>query len=331
MTNSFVVLRLNATGGLVWQNAFGVGLNNAFAASAQQTSDGGFIVVGGTTSFGAGSDVWVLKLNATGGVVWQKTYGGAGDDFATSVQQTSDGAFIVAGNTNSFGAGGYDVWVLKLDPTGGVVWQKTYGGTGNDFADSVRQTTDGGYIVGGRTSSFGQGLIDAWVLKLNATGGVVWQKTYGGKGDDFASSAQQTSDGGYIVAGGTNSFGQGATDAWVLKLDATGGVVWQKTYGGTDVDFGNSIEQTSDGGFVVAGSTRSFGPGGGHSIGWVLKLDANGNIGSNCSLIRASSAMAKEADGKVTITTITGIATSATVTMTSATANRSFGLTVVLC
>jgi uncharacterized delta-60 repeat protein len=271
------VLKLNSTGGVTWHKTYGsTGDNEAYAV--QETSDGGYIVAGYTTSFGVGmGDVWVLKLNSTGGVTWQKTYGGTGLDMAYAVQETSDGGYIVAGMTTSFGAGGIDVWVLKLDSSGGVTWQKTYGGAGEDWAWSIQQTSDGGYIVGGWTTSYGAGMDDAWVLKLNSTGGVTWQKTYGGIYDDRVYSVQQTSDGGYIVAGYTDSSGDGQNDhIWVLKLNSTGGVTWQKTYGGSSSDEAYSVKQTSDGGYIVAGWTYSFGPG---SINiWVLKLDPTGNV-----------------------------------------------------
>ncbi len=225
-------------------------------------------MAGETESFGAGIyDVWILKLDANGNVVWQKTYGGADYDHAYSIQQTSDGGYIVAGETWSswsFGAErNGDAWVLKLDANGNVQWQKRYGGADSDIASFIQQTSDGGYIVAGRTDYFGAGDFDfdVWVLKLDANGNVQWQKRYGGPGWDWASSIQQTSDGGYIVAGYTDSFGAGYFDVWVLKLDASGNVQWAKTYGGADYDHANSIQQTSDGGYIVAGETYSFGAG----------------------------------------------------------------------
>ncbi|WXG47426.1 MAG: RING-H2 finger protein [Candidatus Atabeyarchaeum deiterrae] len=163
---------------------------------------------------------------------WAKTYGSDMEDTPYSIQQTSDGGYIVAGWTGSFGLGGNtvdnmgDFWVLKLDSTGSVVWQKTYGGTNDDFAYGVKQTADGGYIVVGSTWSFGAGWYDFWVLKLDSVGGVVWQSAYGGGGSDNAASCEQTSDGGYIVAGWTCSFGPSFGNAWVVKLDAGGGIAW---------------------------------------------------------------------------------------------------------
>ena len=272
----FMLLWVLPVAAAQWANTYG-GSSDDYTYSIQQTSDGGYIVAGYTNSFGAGgTDVWVLKLDANGNVQWQKTYGGSSDDYAYSIQQTSDGGYIVAGYTESFGAGYADVWVLKLDANGNVQWQKTYGGSGWDEAYSIQRTLDGGYIVAGWTDSFGAGGTDAWVLKLDANGNVQWQKTYGGSRDDYANSIQQTSDGGYIVAGWTYSFGAGYADVWVLKLDANGNVQWQKTYGGTYDDYANSIQQTSDGGYIVAGVTKSFIAG--NADVWVLKLDASGNV-----------------------------------------------------
>ena len=202
------------------------------------------------------------------------TYGGGGNDYGRSIQQTEDGGYIVAGDTNSFGVGNSDAWILKLNSSGGVEWQKTYGGDNYDYGKSIQQTEDGGYIVAGDTSSFGAGNSDAWILKLNSTGEVEWQKTYGGGGNDSGLSIQQTKDGGYVVAGITYSFGASNSDAWILKLNSSGGVEWQKTYGGDGYDIGESIQQTS-GGYIVAGETKSNGAG--LFDVWVFTMDSFGN------------------------------------------------------
>jgi uncharacterized delta-60 repeat protein len=277
------VLKLDASGSIEWQKTYG-GTSEDRAHFVQQTTDGGYVVAGRTSSFGAGmEDFWVLKLDASGNVTWQKTYGGGGNDSARSIQQTSDGGYVVAGRTESFGAGDRDFWVLKLDASGNVLWQKTYGGVWGEWAWPIQQTTDGGYVVAGDTYSFGAGNWDFWVLKLDASGSVSWQKTYGGTSLDHALSIQQTANGGFVVTGYTDSFGAGWSDFWVLKLDDSGNVEWQKTYGGTFTDWAYSIQQTSDGGFVVAGFTNSFGAGSYDS--WVLKLDANGDIDPSCTFI----------------------------------------------
>jgi hypothetical protein len=289
------------------------------ASSVQQTSDGGYIVAGKTYSFGAGGwDIFLIKTDANGNISWAKTFGGTDWDEAFSVQQTSDGGYIVAGWTASFGAfwdyilliktdadgnviwaknywgtavssvqqtsdGGYIVAgypsVIKTDADGNVIWAKNYLGT---IASSVQQTSDGGYILAGNTFSFGAGSADIILIKTDANGNIQWAKTYGEIGNDRAYSVQQTSDGGYIVAGFTDSFGAGG-DILLIKTDASGNIIWAKTYGGTVSDGASSVQQTSDGGYIVAGWTASFGAGSGDIL--LIKTDANGNIGS-CSIVQ---------------------------------------------
>jgi hypothetical protein len=283
-TNSFgtgdwdvYVIKLDENGNMVWEKTYG-GNDYDIAFSIKQTKDGGYIVAGGTKSFGAGrADVYVIKLDENGNKIWEKTYGGSNDDLALSIQQTSDGGYIVAGETNFFGAEDWDVYVIKLDENGNMVWEKTYGGNDYDEAISIQQTSDGGYIVAGRTKSFGAGDYNVYVIKLDANGNELWEKTYGGSNDDLAFSIQQTKDGGYIVAGGTNSFGAGRADVYVIKFDENGNKIWEKTYGGSNDDLAFSIQQTKDGGYIVAGYTNSFGTGEGDV--YVIKLDENGNTG----------------------------------------------------
>jgi uncharacterized delta-60 repeat protein len=307
------IFRLNSTGGIIWQKTYGGTGTPDLANSIQQTSDGGFIVAGTTTPFGNSSDLWVLKPNSNGGVSWQKTFGGAADDYGSSVRQTPDGGYAVAGYTYSFGAGLSDAWVLKLRANGGLQWQRTYGGSNYDFASSIASTTSGTLVVAGYTSSFGAGSEDGWVLNVNATNGrLIWQKTYGGSGDDQFRSIEQTSDGGYIVAGETNSFGAGEADVWLLKLGSNGNTVWQSTYGGAVADIAYAAEQTSDGGFVVAGSTYSFGDKGGHTDVWILKTKGVGSI-SGCSPEGVSNATATRSSAKAMSTVLTAGTISPTV------------------
>jgi len=253
------------------------GTNWDYAYFVQQTSDGGYIVAGTTTSFGAGmSDIFLIKTDENGDAQWAKTYGGTNDDWASSVQQTSEGGYIMSGFTKSFSVGSWDIFLMKTDANGNIQWAKTYGGASEDYAYFVQQTSDGGYIVAGRTRSFGAGGYDIFLIKTDANGNVQWAKTYGGTGDELFSSVQQTSDGGYIVAGRTLSFGAGGNDIFLIKTDENGDVQWAKTYGGTNHDYALSVQQTSDGGYIVAGWTSSFG------AGWddifLIKTYANGNI-----------------------------------------------------
>ncbi len=239
----------------------------------QQTTDGGYIVVGGTDSFGAGGrDVYLIKTDSLGDTLWSRTYGGSDTDYGFSVQQTADGGYIVAGRTESFGAGDLDVYLIKTDSLGDTMWTHVYGGGSIDWARSVQQTTDGGYIVAGWTG-FGAGGFDVFVIKTNFGGDVVWSRTYGGSNYEVAHSVQQTTDGGYIVAGYTSSFGVGLDspdierriwepeDVYLIKTNSTGDTVWSRTYGGSREDRGYSVQQTTDGGYIVTGSTYSFGAG----------------------------------------------------------------------
>jgi len=213
--------------------------------------------------------------------LWGRTYGGSGDDGATSVQPTADRGYIVAGWTRSFGSGDLDAWLLKLDADGAVVWQKTYGGANADVANDVRQTADGGYIVAGETAlPRPENPLacwkDAWLLKLDANGNVVWQRAHGADGCATAAAVRPMPGGGYVVAGSIDSSTGLASDAWVFKLDAEGNILWQKTYGGSDYNHANDIQLTADGGYVVAGD-RDLPYETGRDA-WILKLDSGGNV-----------------------------------------------------
>jgi hypothetical protein len=293
------LIKTDAKGNIQWAKAYG-GKGSEQASSVQQTSDGGYIVAGYTTSFGAGKgDVFLIKTDANGNIIWAKTYGGKGDNSVSSVQQTSDGGYIVVGTTGSFRGGDTDIFLIKTDAKGNIQWAKTYKGTDDDYAlaSSVQQTSDGGYIVVGRTGSFDTGEDEIFLIKVDAKGNIQWAKTYGGKGSGEASSVQQTSDGGYIVAGTTDSFGAGGDDIFLIKTDAKGNVQWAKTYGGAGDDYAYSVQQTSDGGYIVAGYTRSFGAGWDDII--LIKTDARGNIGS-CSIVQDASPIVNNASFPVT-------------------------------
>lgn len=285
----FCVLKLDPAGDIEWQRAYG-GSDEDWPTSIQQTSDGGYIVAGITTSFGAGDyDYWILKLSATGDIEWQRAYGGSNSDSAQAIHQTTDGGFIVAGYTSSFGAAGDDIWILKLTQLGDIEWQRTYGGVGHEWTTSIQQTTEGGYIVSGYTSSFNNGTGDIWVLKLFSTGNIDWQRVFKGNSSDGAHSVQQTVDGGYIVAGFTESFGGGRRDVWVLKLSSSGNLEWEQAYGYSGDDWAHSIQQTSDGGYIIAGKTISpLGAGSGDFL--IIKLDSSGNIERVTELVHSSTA-----------------------------------------
>ena len=204
-----------------------------------------------------------------------KAIGGKNDDEGNSLIQTSDGSYAIAGTTKSFGAGERDVYVVKLDAKGNLQWTKTIGGKEDDKGYSLIQTSDGGYAIAGVTKSFGAGERDVYVVKLDAKGNLQWTKTIGGPESEVGNSLIQTSDGGYAITGTTGSFGAGEADVYVVKLDANGNLQWTKTIGGPEYDRGESLIQTSDGGYAIAGFTYSFGAG--WADVYVVKLDKNGN------------------------------------------------------
>jgi hypothetical protein len=270
------LVKLDANGNLQWTKTIG-GEKTDVGFSLIQTSDGGYAIAGYTKSLGAGGeDVYVVKLDAKGNLQWTKTIGGPADEVGFSLIQTSDGGYAIAGKTESFGAGGADVYVVKLDAHGNLQWTKTIGGPASEAGSSLIQTADGGYAIAGYTTSFGAGLSDAYLVKLDANGNLQWTKTIGGKDFEDGYSLIQTSDGGYVIAGYTRSFGAGGADVYVVKLDANGNLQWTKTIGGPESEEGNSIIQTSDGGYAIAGFTYSFGAG--KTDVYVVKLDAKGNL-----------------------------------------------------
>ncbi len=213
------LVRLDRNGEIVWQKKFGP--HKCGANSVQQTADTGYVVAGGTGSE-KGQGAWVAKLDSQGEIQWQKIYGNRQGGVAYSIQETGEGGYIIAGTIHSLEKKDQDAWVWKIDAHGDIEWQKAYGGEDGDGAYAVRQTFDGGYIVAGDTSSFGEGDYDAWVLKLDAYGDIEWQKGYGGLQGDAALAIQPTGDGGYILAGGTNSSERRYYDVWLWKVDERG-------------------------------------------------------------------------------------------------------------
>ena len=304
------VVKLSQAGDIQWQKAVGGG-STEVAYAVQQTTDGGYIVAGktysnnGDVSGNHGDlDYWVVKLSANGSIEWQKTLGGSSRDEGNSIHQTSDGGYIVAGNSVSNDGdvtgnhGYYDFWVVKLSSMGEIEWQRSIGGgNGADIAYFIQQTTDDGYIVCGESNSTNgdvsgnHGDTDFWVVKLNSSGDIIWQKSLGGIGIDAAYSAQQTLDGGYIVVGttGSGNTGQvwgvhGGFDIWVVKLSANGDLQWQKALGGSNEDYGSAVIQSANGNYIVAGSILSNngdvqGNNGGFDI-WVVTLNQAGQIKS---------------------------------------------------
>ncbi|MCL0098651.1 hypothetical protein M1O16_02180 [Dehalococcoidia bacterium] len=256
-----------------WSRTFG-GPYSETAQSVYQTACGGFIIVGETESFGAGkTDFWLVKTDAQGNEEWSQTFGGAEWDAAFSVQQTTCGGFIIAGSTDSCGAGKGDVWLIKTDEGGNKEWSRTFGGKLHDGASSVQQTRDGGFIIAGSTDSFGAGGSDFWLVKTDPQGNKEWSRTFGGPDWDEAHSVQQTACGGFIIAGSTRSFARGDSDFWLVKTDPQGDKEWSQTLGGNAA---SSVQQTACGGFVIGGTT-DFVHRAGRSDFWLVRTDPQGN------------------------------------------------------
>ena len=301
------VVKLNAVGNLQWQKSIG-GSNNEEARAIQTTSDGGYIVVGYSLSTNGdvtgnhgNEDYWVVKLDATGNMQWQKSLGGSGADIAYSVQSTSDGGYLVAGNSisnngNVTGNHGFtDYWVVKLNSLGDIQLQKTFGGSGFDHAFSIVTTSDGGFVVAGDSNSLDSDVTgnhtsqDFWIVKLDSAANIQWQKSLGGYNADIAYGIQVSTDGGYLVAGKGGSTDGDITashgfspDYWVVKLDNSGNLQWQKSLGGTNYEQAQTLRATSDGGCVVGGYSYSTdgdvtGNHGNYDY-WIVKLDASGNL-----------------------------------------------------
>jgi len=297
-----------------WNRTFG-GSSSDVGTYCQRTPDGGYIITGYTSSYGADApfswlikvqhrgDLWLIKTDDQGNREWDRTYGGLGKDLGFYVQQTEDDGYLIVGGKKSFWIiGNYDLWVIKTDAVGNAVWERTYGMSGEDLGFAGQQTEDGGYIIVGYTSvSDGRkariikvdsqgnkirdivtgrvnseaaciqltgdgGCIitgytkpseaaqeDVWLIKTDSNGTMQWQKTFGGSNRDVGISVEPTGDGGYIVTGFTESFGGGMGDVWLIKTDAFGGEEWNRTFGGDNFESGESVQQTEDGGYIIAG------------------------------------------------------------------------------
>ena len=302
------VVKLTAAGTIQWQKCLG-GTADDEALDIKQTTDGGYIVAcasrsidGDVTGNHGGLDYWIVKLNDTGGIQWQKSLGGSNDDLAFSIEQTSDGGYISGGYCASADGdvtghhANSDYWIVKLDAAGNMQWQKSLGGDGEDVVSEIHQTTDGGYIINGYTASTNgdvtgnHGTYDYWVVKITDTGAIQWQYCLGGSKYDIGISIQQTTDGGYIAGGesmsanGDVTFHHGSDyyDTWVAKLSFNGSIEWQTDLGGTSDEYGGVVRQTRDGGYIVASTTASndgdVAGNHGASDDWLVKLSDTGTI-----------------------------------------------------
>lgn len=325
------VVKLDASGNKQWDQTFGGAQFDGLTA-LHQTSDGGYILGGisfsdpsGTktsANYGAG-DFWIVRLNGSGARLWDKSFGGTNLDTLTTLQQTSDGGYMLGGTSfsapsgnktsASFGSDSGDYWIVKLDPSGNKQWDKSFGGNDLDDLRSLQQTSDGGYVIGGFSTSaangnktstnLGSGTSDYWVLKLDASGNKQWERAYGGSDADELYALQQTRDGGYIlgghsysgVSGNKSSANFGSYDYWIVKLNSSGAKEWDKSFGGDNEEKLRSVQQRSDGSYILGGISLSGVSGNKTATNgmadsadyWILNLDANGNKQSEQSLARS--------------------------------------------
>ncbi|MHA2031107.1 MAG: hypothetical protein ACXAC2_18925 [Candidatus Kariarchaeaceae archaeon] len=246
------LVKTDASGQSQWNKTYGG--EGAVANSVIQTPDGGYALACQNTHHNAGnSDFWLIKTDINGQAIWNRTFGGSDDEVANSLVHTSDGGYAIAGWSEYYGPGTSVFWLVKTDIDGSTEWEEKYVLVGHEVANSMIQTSDGGFALAGYTSSYVGGEEDMWLIKTDANGQHQWNKTYGGEWA-VAKSMIQTSDGGYAFFGETESYGAGESDIWLIKTDANGETEWNATFGGSENEgFGSAI-QTSDGGFMVAGT-----------------------------------------------------------------------------
>jgi hypothetical protein len=272
-TDGYVV-KIDDKGNLSWNITLG-GENVDKLFSAVKTQDG-FVLVGLTHSFGNNSDVWVVKIDRDGSEVWSKTYGGTMEDAGRAIAPAESNNYVVAGYTNSMGNGDYDFLLLKIDASGNMTWNKTYGGTQSDKAYAIAETA-GGCIAVGDTRSKGEGENDAWIIKFDVNGNLVWDKTVGGEGFDMPNCVTVSNYQGYLVGGFTFSFGNGERDFWLFKVDDSGNVIWSCTVGRSAFEEAYAALEVAENEFVMAGWTNSIGQG--HYDFYVAKISVENDGG----------------------------------------------------
>lgn len=273
--NYLYLIRTDAEGDTLWTRVLG-GKEHESGTFIQKTSDSGYIITGSTNSFGAGnSDMYLIKTDDKGDTLWTKTFGGTGIDYGICVRQTEDQGYIIAGHTDSYGSGFYDIYLVKTDAAGDTLWTSVLGGSDFDGCRNIQITSDKGYILVGDTKSFGAGDSDVYLIRTDASGDTLWTKTYGGENYDRGYSLVQTMD-GYIIAGATESFGAGNRDVFIIRTNASGDTIWTKTLGGTGYDMANFIQRTSDDGYIIVGETQSYGVL--ESDILLIKIDSAGNV-----------------------------------------------------
>jgi hypothetical protein len=259
----------------LWTRTYGGGSAD-IGYSISQAGTNGFIIAGYTSSFGSGQqDMYVIRINNNGDTLWTRAFGGAGMDGAHCAVTTADNGYIIAGYTESFGAGGKDIYLVKVDANGNPQWTKTYGGTLQDVAYKILTLSDGYIIVGYKNGPSGWTKGDLWLLKTNLSGDTLWTKTYGGIGEDYGISIRQTYDNGFVISGTKSLYATSGKDVWLLKTNNLGETLWTRTYGGAMEDVGYGVNLTQDSGYIITGYINGTGPWTAGDL-WLLKTNAVG-------------------------------------------------------
>lgn len=312
--NDYWFLKFDSQGNLEWNKTYG-GSKDDLAQALIETNDGGYAIAGysmssdGDASVNNGyHDNWVIRLNASGEIIWEKSFGYEGHDHAYDIIQTNEGDFLISGfldvtvsggegNTGRSSVTGHGVgefWATLLNANGEIKWQRYFGGSNNDRAHTVVQANDGNFLLAGFTESADfdisatNGSYDFWVLKVSNKGEKLWERTYGGTGIERANAIEKTADNGFIIVGGSNSndgmkkTALGGNDVWAIKINDTGKLLWEKSYGGSDFDDATSITATNDGGFIITGNSKSLNnqltENQGENDIWVFKVNSSGDL-----------------------------------------------------
>ncbi len=307
------VVKFNAQNNIEWQKTYG-GTGDDRGQSIIQTTDGGYILIGTSNSTdndvsinNGSQDFWIVKLDAQGNIIWEKSLGFSGNDNGISIIQTSDQGYLATGilditasrgqgdtgRTTARHAGG-EYWAVKLDTSGDLQWSKFFGGSFTDTPEGVVELNDGSFIIAGRSDSndidisSNKGSYDFWVIKISSTGNLIWEKSFGGQEIDASRAIAKTNDGNFVIAGDTQSNNDdvtnanGAADLWLIKISTDGNIIWEKTIGGTSFDVARDVKTTQDNGFILTGSSRSndrdVSENKGQNDAWVVKVDNNGNL-----------------------------------------------------
>jgi hypothetical protein len=270
------LIKTDAFGNEEWNKTFGKEYND-WGWSVNKTIDNGYVITGIIEPYEEDvRDLWLIKTDANGNEEWNKTFGGVENDYGYSVQQISDGGYLILGETNSFGSGSGDAWLIKTDTNGTEEWNKTFGGNDQDAGISMQIVENTGYIITGVTRSFGLDSGDVWLIKTDVFGNEQWNRTFGGTSYDCGASIDTTEDGGFIICAITETYGAGEEDVWLIKTDSSGNEQWNKTFGGTNEDWGYSVQQTTDGGYIIGGCTMSYGVG--DMDVWLIKVAAKAEL-----------------------------------------------------